>query len=128
MIDLSTPVVPLNYSGIGFPCTMEGYRDLVLLLVDLFIFWIPLAMQILKRVIPRDLGKMMDHLYYGFTGVNAWIGYAIAAIYFLLLDTRIGDGFCEVSGVLAVPVVLAYKAVFWDDERVLFARPRAVYD
>ena len=72
-----------NYATTGFECSMDGYKQLVMDVVDLTIFYIPLIKEITKSVLPEDLKKALDHTYKGIVGVNAWSGYLMAAIYYL---------------------------------------------
>ena len=107
-----------RYATTGFECSMDGYKQLTLDVVDLLIFYIPMAKSVFKAVLPADLRLALDHLYYGLTGANAWIGYAVAAGYYMALDQGYGDRLCEASGYVAVVAETLHKAVDWQDTNV----------
>lgn len=98
----------------GFECSMDGYKSLVIEFIDLLIIAIPMAKEMFKLVMPYDLKMAIDHLYLGLTGANAWIGYAIAALYYIAVDQGYGDQMCEASGYLGVVVETLHMVVEFD--------------
>lgn len=60
---------------------------------------IPLAKEILKLMLPEDLKLALDHFYLGLSGASLWIGYVVAAIYYLSADKpEVANVICEGSG------------------------------
>ena len=65
---------------------MDGYTDMVNEITQLLLFALSLYKEILVAILPADLGLALGYFYTGLTGISAWIGYAIAALYFLAED------------------------------------------
>ena len=63
---------------------------------------------------PEDLGLAIDHAYLGLTGANAWIGYLMAAVYYMALDQGFGGELCEASGVVATIITFLHGIVDWN--------------
>merc|ERR1719313_31911 len=102
------------YAATGFECGMEGYTEMVLNVVDLLIVAIPLIKEMTVAIMPEDLGKAIDHAYIGLTGANAWVGYLMAAVYYMALDQVFGGELCEASGVVATLITFLHGIVDWN--------------
>ena len=102
------------YAATGFECSMEGYKKIVLELVDLLIIAIPMIKEMAVAIMPEDLGKAIDHFYLGLTGANAWVGYLMAAVYYMAVDQGYGSELCEASGVLATLITFLHGIVDWN--------------
>ena len=109
---------------------MGGYTDLVINIVDLLIFAIPLAKEIIGQfcgaVGLEDLQKALNHFYLGLTGANAWIGYLMAAVYYMAVDQGYGSELCEVSGVLATLVTFAHGFIDWNQTNDRYTTQAAI--
>lgn len=82
-----------------FKCSMDGYRELTLMSIDLALFILALIKETYAAILPEDLGKAVNYAWQGLTGVGAWIGYAVAAGYYFAKEAGYGAEFCEYSGI-----------------------------
>lgn len=105
-------------SATGFNCGMKGYKTLVLEVVDLLIFGIALGKEVFMAILPEDLAMALDHLYLGLTGAGAWIGFVMAAAYYMAEDQGYGDMMCEGSGYAWAAIdTFHYMVDFEKDEK-----------
>lgn len=105
-------------SSTGLKCGMKGFKGIVQETVDLTLFVIPLGIEVVKTILPDDLKKAIDHFYLGMTGVSLWIGYVVAAVYYLLLDEGYGQEMCEALGIGWVVVDTLHAMLDWSDDGV----------
>jgi hypothetical protein len=77
---------------------MEGYKDMINELVQVLILAISMYKEIIVSVAPENLALAVKYGYNGLTGVSGWIGYVMAALYYVGLEYDFGDTLCEISG------------------------------
>ena len=84
----------------GFECGMDGYSRMTIEIVDLLIALISLNKEILIAILgDSDWGKAFNYGYEGLVGVNSWIGYIVAGVYYISEDVpELADALCEASG------------------------------
>jgi len=90
---------------------MDGYTKMTLQITELAIIVISMYKEIWAAILPEDLALALKYAYAGLTGVSGWIGYAIAALYYLAEDQGFGDVLCEISGYGDVVVEALYKMI-----------------
>jgi len=98
-------------SSTGFSCSMDGYTKMVTEITELAIIVISMYKEIWAAILPTNLALALKYAYAGLTGVSNWIGYAIAALYYLAEDQGFGDTLCEISGYGAVVIEALYKMI-----------------
>ena len=96
-------------STTGLECSMEGFVELVLEITELFMSIITLMRIVLEIMLPDDLATSLKYFYRGMSGVNSWLGYGVAAVYFLAKDLGHGGLVCESMGYANVVVEGIYK-------------------
>jgi len=106
----------LPEASTGFQCGMKGYKELVQEIVDLMLFIIPMIKEIAVAIMPEDLGLAIDHFYLGLTGASLWIGYVVAAVYYMAADQGYGEYMCEASGYGWIVVDTLHVMVDWEGE------------
>jgi hypothetical protein len=62
---------------------MDGYTEMVNELTQLLLGVISLYKEIWAAILPADLALALKYAYAGLTGTTGWIGYAIAALYYI---------------------------------------------
>ena len=67
-------------------------------MTELILVVISMYKEIIASMLPPDLKKALKYFYRGMTGVSSWIGFLIAAVYFLAEDQGYGNDLCELSG------------------------------
>ena len=85
-------------SSTGFECSMTGYTTMVQEITKLLVILLSIYQEILIAILPPNLGKALGFFYDGLVGANAWIGYAVSALYFMAEDQGFGKEMCEASG------------------------------
>jgi hypothetical protein len=81
-----------------FECSMDGYVAMVNEITDLLLVIIALAKEIFASMLPPDLKKALKYGWKALTGSGAWMGYLIAALFYMAEEYEFGDTLCEVSG------------------------------
>jgi len=64
--------------------------------------------EIWAAILPTNLALAVKYAYAGMTGISGWVGYGIAALYYLAEDQNFGEELCEVSGYGDVVVEALY--------------------
>ena len=95
----------------NFNCNMTGYTKMVLEITELVLGIITLYKEIIVSLLPTDLAKALNYFYQGLSGASGWLGYAVAALYFLGEDQGFGDQICEVSGYGYVVINALYQVI-----------------
>ena len=90
-------------------CSMDGYVNLTLELYNVALFGLALLKETYATALPKKLGKSVNYAWDGILGAGAWVGYAIAALYFFGLEFGYADIMCTVSGYAYVFVGLFYQ-------------------
>jgi hypothetical protein len=98
-------------SSTGFSCSMDGYTKMTIEITELLLVVISMYKEIWAAILPENLALSLKYAYQGLTGVSGWIGYAIAALYYMAEDQGFGDTLCEISGYGDVVVEALYKMV-----------------
>ena len=98
-------------SSTGFSCSMDGYTSMVLEITQLVLGIITLYKEIIVSLLPTNLALSLNYFYQGLTGASAWLGYAVAALYFIGEDQGFGETLCEVSGYGYVVIDALYSIV-----------------
>ena len=96
---------------------MDGFVEMTQELVDLLIFIVALAKEIVVAIMGEsDFGKFLHHLYEGLTGVTNWLGYAVAALFYLAEeDETLAEQLCEAANALYVLTDGLHGAVAFSD-------------
>ena len=71
--------------------------------------------EIWVAILPENLGKALKYAYSGLTGVSGWIGYALAALYYVGEEYGFGDTLCEISGYGYVIIDALYQIIDFGD-------------
>ena len=103
-------------STTGFECSMTGYTTMVLEITELVLIVFSMYKEIIASMLPPDLKKAFKYFYKGLTGVSSWIGFLIAAVYFLAEDQGYGNDLCEISGYGDVVVHALYEMIDFGSE------------
>ena len=76
---------------------MDGYTNMVIEITDLTLLILALAKETFAVMMPIDLRKAIKYGWKALVGSSAWMGYLIAALYYLSEEMEFGDTLCELS-------------------------------
>ena len=76
--------IPVNTSPSGFECSMTGYSRIIQQIVQLLMILVTLGLNIVMSVVPANFQKAVMYVYNFITSAGNWIGYLIAAGYYVL--------------------------------------------
>ena len=98
-------------STTGMNCSMTGYVDMVNEAVELVLIVISMYKEIIASMLPKDLKLAVKYFYSGLTSAGSWIGFVVAAAYFMALDQGFGKEFCEAFGYLDIVIGGLYTLI-----------------
>lgn len=84
-------------SKTGFDCSMTGYSAVVGQIVGLLLFFITLGLNIVMSAVPKNFAKAVMYVYKFICSAGNWVGYLVAAIYYVVKEQGYGEVFCEYS-------------------------------
>ena len=84
-------------SSTGLKCGMEGFVQMVIEITELVLSVVTMFKEIIATVLPPDLAKSVKYAYQGLSGASSWLGFAVAAVYFLAKDQGYGHYLCKAS-------------------------------
>ena len=76
---------------------MDGYVNMVYEITDLVLLLLALSKEIVAAIMPDDLKKAIKYFWAGLNGATGWIGFLIAAVYYIGEEQGFGDQLCEFS-------------------------------
>ena len=85
-------------SNAKLECSNSGFTKMVRELVALLIFLISFAKETFSAMLPVNLQKSLNYAYNFLLGVNDWIGYALASLYYFSVEYDFGETLCEIMG------------------------------
>ena len=92
-------------------CSMEGFVEMVIKITELVLSVITMFKEILASALPVNLAKSLKYFYQGMSGASSWLGYGVAAAYFLVQDLGYGNYICEGMGYGNVIVEALYTLI-----------------
>merc|ERR1711912_161213 len=97
LLNMSTAIS--NNTGNVFACNMNGYTDMVMKILSLVLAAFTIGISTIEGVISflPDLGQAIRLTYEFLLSAGDWIGYVMAAIYFLAMDQGWGSYLCQAS-------------------------------
>merc|ERR1712071_114186 len=88
--------------------SMEGFVEMVIQITELVLSVITMFKEVLASALPVNLAKSLKYFYQGLSGASSWLGYGVAAVYFLAQDQGFGSYICEGMGYGNVVVEALY--------------------
>ena len=85
-------------SSTGLKCGMEGFVQMVIEITELVLSVVTMFKEIIATILPTDLAKSVKYAYQGLSGASSWLGFAVAAVYFMAKDQGFGHYLCEAMG------------------------------
>ena len=79
-------------------CSNAGYTKMIRELLALVLFLATFAKETFSAMLPVNLQKSLNYAYDFMLGVNDWIGYALAALYYFSVEYDFGETLCEIMG------------------------------
>ena len=79
-------------------CSMDGYQKMTKEILELVLIIATFANETFKAMLPPNLQKAAGYAYDFLIGAGTWVGYAVAALYFLSVEYDFGDVVCDASG------------------------------
>ena len=70
---------------------MTGMVAMVTEATELILIVLSMYKEVIAAMLPKDLKKSLKYFYNGLSGASSWMGFLIAAIYFMALDQDFGD-------------------------------------
>merc|ERR1711981_966152 len=101
----------VQVSSTGLRCSMEGFVNMVIEITELVLSVVTMFKEIIVPVLPENLGKSLKYAYMGLSGASSWLGYAVAAVYFIAKDKGFGSYLCEALGYGNVVVEALYTLI-----------------
>ena len=98
-------------SSTGLKCSMEGFVKMVIEITELILSVITMFKEVLATALPTDLAKSLKYAYQGLSGASSWLGYAVAAVYFITKDLGYDNYMCEAMGYGNVVVEALYVLI-----------------
>ena len=100
--------ISYTVSPTGLECSMTGYSRVIQQIVQLLMVLVTLGLNAVTSFIPQNLQKAVMYVYNFLTSSGNWIGYLVAATYYVLRELTYGWIFCNITGYLAyVPLYLS---------------------
>ena len=82
----------------GLECSMDGFVKMIKEMTEVALMGITLVKETVLTAAPESLSMAIKYLWDGMTGLGNWMGYALAAGYYIGLDYNAGDAVCEAFG------------------------------
>ena len=98
-------------SSTGLNCSMTGMVDMVIEATELILVVLSMYKEVIASMLPPDLKKALKYFYQGLSGASSWMGFFIAALYFMALDQGFGSEVCEAFGYLDVVIGALYQLI-----------------
>lgn len=77
---------------------MDGCVDMAIKLTENLLLVISLLKETIAYALPAELNESMQYFWGGFVGLSGWLGYFLAAFYYIGVDYEFGEDMCEVLG------------------------------
>ena len=84
-------------SGSELNCSMNGYTKMVDDIMSLALVAITLGVSTFGAILPADLSRSLKLLYRFIKSSASWMGFFVAAIYYIGLDLGYGELLCTAS-------------------------------
>lgn len=97
----------------GLECTMDVFNKMIKELTEVLFMLVALVKEIALAMIPPEFSKAVKHAWDGMVGVQNWIGYFMAAFYFVGKEYDFADGVCEFYGYGYYAIDYLHEAVNW---------------
>ena len=85
-------------SNKNLECSNSGFTKMVRELFALILFLVSFAKETFSAMMPVNLQKSLNYAYDFLLGVNDWIGYALASLYYFSVEYDFGETLCEIMG------------------------------
>ena len=95
-IDVSTFYAKQTESGLV--CNMTGYVQMTQEILELLVFLVTFSKETLNAALTDALKKSMNYAYKFLMSAGDWIGFILAAVYFLAEEYNFGKEVCEAFG------------------------------
>ena len=82
----TTTTTEAGSSGQTLNCNMAGYQQLVSEIVAAALGVVTMAISIGEAILPTDLALSLDLMYKFLRSAPGWIGYVLAAVYYMAED------------------------------------------
>ena len=79
-------------------CSNAGFTKMVREIFALVLFLVSFAKETFSAMLPVNLQKSLNYAYNFLLGVNDWIGYALASLYYFSVEYDFGETLCEIMG------------------------------
>lgn len=77
---------------------MDGFVKMVKEMTEVALIGLSLVKETVSSMAPRELSLSIQYLWDGMMGLGNWMGYALAAGYYIGLDLGVGETVCEIFG------------------------------
>ena len=89
---------PTKAAGGKFNCSMDGYKKMSKEILELVLIIATFSVETFKAMLPSNLQAAVGYAYDFLMGMGSWMGYAVAALYFLSIEYDFGKEVCDASG------------------------------
>lgn len=83
--------------GSELSCSMNGYTKMVDDIMSLALIVLTMVNSTFAAMLPKDLAKSSKLLYGFIKGSASWVGFFVAAVYYIGLDLGYGALLCDLS-------------------------------
>ena len=84
-------------NGKDLSCSMNGYTEMVDEIMSLALIAITIVVSTFGAILPSDLSKSLNLMYKFIKGSASWLGFLVAAVYYIGLDLGYGELLCTAS-------------------------------
>ena len=77
--------------ALNFECSMDGYTKMVYEITDLVLLIFAMTKELIALMMPEDLKKAVKYAWAGLNGASGWMGYVVAATFYLSEEYQFGD-------------------------------------
>ena len=84
-------------SGSELNCSMNGYTKMVDDIMSLLLTFITFGISLIGAVLPPDIAKAVKLVYRFVKSSTSWMGFLVAAVYYIGLDLGYGELLCDLS-------------------------------
>ena len=84
-------------SGSALNCSMNGYTKMVDDIMSLLLTFITFGISLIGAVLPPDIAKAVKLVYRFVKSSTSWMGFLVAAVYYIGLDLGYGELLCDLS-------------------------------
>ena len=77
---------------------MDGFVKMIHEMIEIAIMGVSLLKESVLTIVPKELALSIQYLWDAVLALSNWLGYALAAVYYIGEDFGIGETVCDIFG------------------------------